>query len=186
MSPNICHGVGERRWYGNRGENSWLDNDLIIGQPTLRSIGGRNHHHPEPHHHHGLGERRLLVGFNDLIITGSPINFHTRPHYNLDQKHRHRHDHPVCKGERYVKEGCCRGNGGNNDPPHTISLGNTLLAHPPCMHNNDTWLKLTQFVIFSSFFLVKVSRDICIFKQRSICVIKRAMMVNLKKSELTS
>ena len=28
-----------------------------------------------PHHH--LGESKRLVGFNDVIITRSPINFHT-------------------------------------------------------------------------------------------------------------
>ena len=58
-----------------------LDNDLIIGQPSEAHSLRRNHRHcqyhpqphhlhPQPHHRQDLGERRLLVGFNDLIITG--------------------------------------------------------------------------------------------------------------------
>ena len=64
------------------GEFLALDNDLIIGQPSKAHRHCQyhphphhphpqpHHRHPQPHHRQDLGERRLLVGFNDLIITG--------------------------------------------------------------------------------------------------------------------
>ena len=93
-------------------------------------------------------KKGCLVSLNDLIITGWPINSQTSLIIILIKS--------MKSGSSSSSVGdimLLLGNGGNNDPPHTISLGNMFLApNPPaCMHNNDTWLKLTHFIIFSSF-----------------------------------
>ena len=124
-----------------------------------------------------------LVSLNDLIITGWPINSQTSLIIILIKS--------MKSGSSSSGVGdimLLLGNGGNNDPPHTISLGNMLLAtNPPaCMHNNDTWLKLTHFIIFSSFPLGRKSQtrySMYIFQQRSISLILLVIR-KLTKSQL--
>ena len=78
-----------------------------------------------------------------------------RPHYNLDR---------ILIIIRYVKERCCWVTLVIITLSIQFPLEICFLPPTPCMHNNDTSLELTHFVIF--LLAVKVIQDILI--QRSI------------------
>ena len=100
-----------------------------------------------------------------------------RPHYNLDR---------ILIIIRYVKERCCWVTLVIITLSIQFPLEICFLPPTPCMHNNDTSLELTHFVIF--LLAVKVIQDI--LNQRPISfffwvMIKKTLMTWLTKSELT-